>query len=265
MAKSKTEANIHTKRYVEAVFEKRLREEGFSCPDDKYLCWYRISASGIVNAIYFQSSWTNLPLMLNTHYGIFPLFTKPIYIPSVIGPGNIIDDVRFFYQPLVEDNPDVPMERIWYSSDILVYAPGRDGKGIFTFDGILLPKMNSITSIEECYQFHKQRRLDISFISYKTAADHFQCLPASFVDLAVWVDDEEVYPYCETSILKQVKIWMHKCAKFPDKKEFREELQHWEQLKTAILDGGREKYLKILEQRRLENIRFINKRLGISI
>lgn len=264
MAKSKTEANIHAKRYVEAVFENRLREEGFTCPDDKYLCWYRVSASEIMNTIVFHSPWERLPVELNIHYGVYPLFIKPIYTSSIMAQRNFMDNVRFCRQPLVEDCPTNNMGYIPFSSNISVYAPGREGKGIFTFDGILLPEMNRITTVEDCYLFHKQRRLAWSGNFYETTADKFHSLSSSFIDLAVWVNDVEVYPYCEISILDNINSYTHKCRRFPNRKEFLEELQHWQLLKNAISDNGRAEYLRILEQRKSENIQFISKRLNIS-
>ena len=58
------EINLHTKRYVQAVFGKRLQDEGFTCPNDKLLCLYRVKHDKIVNSIVFFSPWANMPVML---------------------------------------------------------------------------------------------------------------------------------------------------------------------------------------------------------
>jgi len=36
-------ANLHAKNYVDAVFAQSLLDDGFVCPDDKSLCWYRVT------------------------------------------------------------------------------------------------------------------------------------------------------------------------------------------------------------------------------
>ena len=57
MAKNKTEINIHARKYIAAVFENRLREEGFSCPNEKLLCWYRIRKGELLDTVIFCSNW----------------------------------------------------------------------------------------------------------------------------------------------------------------------------------------------------------------
>lgn len=256
MARNKQEINIHTKRYVQAVFEKRLREEGFVCPDDKLLCWYRIKDETIVNSIIFYSAWSNMPVMLSIGYGIYPLFHKPPYTNGVNFPQGCYGQEEFTHQPIVENYPISNMAYTPFSDGIWVCAPGHDGKGIYTFDSVLLPKMDAITTIESCYQRHKAIRESKNYdrpVRYNSVSD-------TFVDEAIYMDDRDVYPYFENSIERHI-AWFQKCyAEKTDKKKYQQELQKWELRKSALLEGAREDYLHILERNRIENLAYMKKK-----
>ena len=257
MARNKQEINLHAKRYIQAVFEERLRKEGFVCPDDKLLCWYRLKNETIVNSIIFYSAWSNMPVMLSVGYGIYPLFQKPPYSSSVNCPQRPVEQEVFTHQSLVENYPISNMAYTPFSDEIWVAAPGNDGKGIYTFDRILLPKMDAITTIESCYRRHKADREDVS---YEDRAVNFNTISDIFVDEALYLDDTDVYPYCEKSVEKHL-TWFQKCyEEKPDKKKYQMELQKWELRKSALLDGTREEYLKILERNRLDNLLYMKKK-----
>ena len=84
MSPKKQLRNLHAKAYIQEVFESILRAEGFQCPDDRLLCWYRIHNEEVVNSIIFYTQYPNLPLMLGIGYGIFPSFQKPFYLSNVV-------------------------------------------------------------------------------------------------------------------------------------------------------------------------------------
>lgn len=250
MAKGKTELNIHAGRYVQSVFENRLREEGFTCPDEKRLCWYRLNNGEIVNSIVFFSVWSNMPLMLSVGYGIHPLFQKPVYTGSVNFPKRPIEAEHFLQQPLVENRPINAMGYIRYAEDIQVMAPGCNGRGIFTFDEILLPQMNSVESVETCYLRHKNKRLNYK---HDDIATKFASISDIFVDEAIWVGDTEIYPYCIARTNNLIELYQQYCKNDPDNKRYHTELHSWELRKSALVDGTRREYLKVLEKRKLEN------------
>lgn len=261
MATSKQLINIHVKRYVEAVFEKRLREEGFTSPNDKNLCWYRVNGE-LINSIIFYSCWSSLPVNLDIGYGIHPLFQKPAYTTSAVYPQRPLDSDILCGQLLVENCPVNAMGLTCYSSDIQVYAPGRDGRGAYTLDGIILPEMNSARSIEDCYMLHKQRYIADN---RRHPATQFTNLSAVFIDEALYVDDSDVYPYCAQRIEDIIELYQRYCLEKPDQKEYRMNLQEWEERRTALFDGGRKEYLGILERRRDTNLNYLRKKLGITL
>lgn len=261
MANNKKLIQHHAKKYIEDVFESRLREEGFSCPNDRYLCWYRVNGGEIVNALVFFSCWSNIPVMLEIGYGIHPLFQRPAYTTNVNYPKRPIDNELFREQPLVEDVPIGAMGYIRYAEDIQVMAPGHGGKGIYTFDGIILPQMDSVHTIEECYLLHKQNLLNSA---YDDLAAKFSGLSSVFIDEAIYVDDAEVYPFCKQQVTKMIALFQKQCANYPSNKDYLIALHSWEQRRAALFDGSREEYLSILGNRKNENTKYLKTKLGIT-
>ena len=265
MARNKTVINIHAKNYIAAVFEKRLREEGFTCPDDKLLCWYRVQGDQILNSIIFFSPWSNLPLMMDIGYGIHPLFLEPVYTNSVHFTKRPIDDDRFVRQPIIENVPVDDMQYSIYSPEIWVDTPGHPGKGIYTLDEIILPKMQQVHSAEDAYEFHKKRRMDAQVPPFLDHERPLGVLSKSFIDMALYADDKEVYPYCEKESNKFASWYREKVLRNPGKKELAKQADEWEALLTAFTEEGREVYLKQLELRKQENIRHLRKKLGVTV
>lgn len=263
MAKNKTVINAHTKQYVQQVFERRLREEGFVCPDDKLLCWYRIKNQEVVNSLIFCSAWTQLPLFLDIGYESAPLFTEPVYIPNV----NFNETVHFRHDCFqrtgnFEAGSFKNANLIPYSPDIQIYAPGHAGRGIYTFDEILLPFFEQTATIEACYCAHKQFHLDHDT---RLGGRLFGDASREFIDEAVYLDDAEVYPYCTDRIDNAIMLYTELTQRKPKDQKLPEILNHWEQLKVAIGDGGRKEYLDVLNSRKERNIAKLSKRLGVTI
>ena len=249
--------NIHAKHYIDEVFSARLREEGFLCPDDKSLCWYRIKGEEIVNSIVFYSAWTTIPIHLSIGYGIHPLFLKPVHTTSVSYPNSPISDETFRYQALVEDFPISRMMYTPYSGDIPVYAPGRNGRGIFTFDGVILPKMESVRTMQKVYQMHKEL---LFATGYGQKKDIVYNVPATFCDEAIYMNDTEMYPYFVPGSARNIDTFRELCQTKPNNKEYKVSLQEWEARRNALLsDTGRLEYLAILERRKAANMKQLKK------
>lgn len=233
--------NTHTKRYVDAVFAEKLRKEGFACPDDRHICWYRVMNDTVVNSIVFYSVWPNMPILLFAGYGIHPLFEKPVYTTNAFFSGRPVDPDRFKEQPLMKKDA---MNRV-FANDIQVMVPNDGKNGLHIFEDVILPKMENVTSVESCYQLHKNRHLDIKHNDLKIK---FGNLSGVFVDEAIYVGDSEVYPYCLENA--QRRIEMLKDAWRPSR---RAACKLWERRKDALLGNTREDYLQELDRRMSEN------------
>ena len=263
MAKNKTEINIHTKRYVQEIFEARLREEGFICPDDKLLCWYRVKNQEVLNTLIFCSAWPQMPLFLDIGYESAPLFTEPVYIRNV----NFNDSTHFrfdcFHRTAILESESISKANLApYSPDIQVYAPRHGGRGIYTLNEVLLPMFEKTASIEDCYSASKQYHID----QYtRFGGKLFANASREFIDEAIYLDDTEIYPSCRVRTEEALRLYQKLVAKKPTDKALQDILHHWEQLHTALFEDGREVYLDILELRKQKITAKLEKKFGIVI
>lgn len=265
MAKNKTLMNIHAQKYIEQVFVNRLKEEGFFCPNDKNLCWYRVIDEQVVHSIVFFSCWSAMPIMIDIGYGCYPLFQKPVYTPSVYFVKRPSNTHTFCEQLLEEENPPGQMQVYRrYSEDILVDVPPQGGKGIYTLDKIILPKMKDVETIEDCYRFHKQQ-LSKQLLRYG-AADlpmYFQKYPnmlfGTFIDEALYFEDTQFYPPAIMKAEEVIERRKNTLSDKPNDVQAQKELQEWELRRSALVDGNHKGYLEILEKRRLANIAYLKK------
>ena len=265
MAKNKTVINIHARNYIAAVFEKRLREEGFTCPNDKLLCWYRVQGNQILNSIIFFSPWSNLPLMMEIGYGIHPLFSEPVFTNSVHFTKRPSCDDCFLEEPIIENAPINSMGYSIYSPEILVDAPGHPGKGIYTLDQIILPKMAQVHSVEDAYVFHKKRRQDSCVPPVYDPQNPLGSMSKCFIDMALYSGDSELYPYLMTVVNRKAVWYRQQAGQNPNKKELAKQADEWEALLTAFTDEGRRKYLEHLCMCKAKNIQYLKKKLGVAI
>lgn len=242
--------NLHARNYIQAVFADRLKEEGFVCPNDKLLCWYRVVNNELIQSIYFFSQWSNLPLMMEIGYGIHPTYHKP-FSSSDVYISNQPYDERFY---TVAIGSDLPVQHYSpYSPDILVYAPKNDGSGITTLDHVVLPTMNSIKSVEECYRFHRKMYCHSSF-----------GMSTIMIDEAIQLGNTAAFPNCNRALDKMISVYGKNCEQYPSKKEYQDKLQYARHQKAALLTENRKAYMDILEQRSAKNLQQL-KKWGILI
>lgn len=255
MAKNKTIINIHAKRYIQAVFEARLRDEGFHCPDDKLLCWYRIRGSDMFDTVIFRSAWTNLPLSMDILYEVSPLFFAPLRTQNV----NYNDSTHIRFDCLrhfsnLEKGPISEANMAPFSPDVLVYAPKHGGRGIYAFNEVILPAIDAIHTINESYQIHKE-------VQYRSPNKSCWFWNASreYVAEAIYVNDTEVYPYCRKRIERALSMYRDLAWMRPSNREISIILEDWELLRTALFEDGRMEFLDILEQRKIRTKRLLKK------
>ena len=259
--KSKTLCNVYAKRYIDDVYTEKLQEAGFVCPDDKHLCWYRVRNKEILDSIIFFSCWSNVPVHLDVAYGMQPLFTPPVFTNSVYFPNRPNDPICFRETYLREDGSGKILS-MRYSEEIQVYAPGYNGRGIYTLEQELLPLMESIKSFEDIYSHAKKLKFESD--PHITIEQAFWVASGAFIDLIIYLNDQDLYPYCHERTSRAITWAERDCRRHPGRKDLKVALQHWKERETAFT-GGRDAYLKILEQRKEENIQFLNKKLGIII
>ena len=269
--------NAHTKNYVRAVFEDRLREEGFVNLDERYLTWYRIVDECVINSIFFTSRWNVLPVNLTIHYGIHPLFAAPHVQRTVCMADEPLDNERFMRQSIVEDHPVYGMHYAPYSPDAQIYAPEIAGRGVYTFNGLLLPKMNSVHTVEDCYRLHKQYYMDqdleytdemkayIRTVLRRSDEEQRFCLISpTFVEEAIYTNDTSLFPVMKKILDERIakETAAHQGA--VQEREQRERLNRYIRLRNILSGGNREEYLSVLDSRRKENLAKLRSRLAIQ-
>ena len=243
--------NEHAKHYIQAVFADRLQAEGFECPDDNLLNWYRIVNKEVIHSICFFSHWSNLPLMMCIAYGVHPLFVVPFHTTDV-HVSVPVNDERFYIQTITEA---VPKKRFApYADDILVYAPQADGRGIYTLESIILPQITAVQTIEQCYRFHREQ---MSKQSGK--------MTPTIIDEAIYLNDITAYPKCKLSVSKLIMIYQGQCENNPSNKHYKEMLLQLQQQDRALCDNAREEFLLVLEQRTQKTIKLLKKKFGITV
>lgn len=256
MKNKKAITKKHASGYIAAVFADSLRSAGFVCPDDDLLCWYRRRSDEVVNSIIFRSLWSQLPLFLEIRYGIIPSFAMPVRIKSVVN-NDYPDEELFVNAPLAENYPNGgTMAR--FSLDAQVYAPLQDGRGLYTFEKLILPEMDRIQTIQEAYNFHKNRRINHPMAKNCPPEQQFYELSKTFIDMALWVDDSDMYEYAAARISQQNGLWEALSIKFPQRQIYAQELIEWKRLQKVFENKERDSYIAELTQRANRNAQLLN-------
>lgn len=250
MANNKIIRNSHAKKYIEAVFASRLREEGFAPSSDTLLCWHRIVNNEIVNSIGFFSRWANLPLMLEIGYGIYPLFVKPFHYSDVYLPNRPWDE-RFFEVKITEPSVNTFAP---YSSDTMVLSPAEQGRGISTFDSIILPQMDSVRTIEECYRINRKLSQPRPF-----------GMTLTMIDEAILLNDILAHDNCKRAVEKMLVYYKKQSELYPNQKEYKEALTQIQIQKAALWDKKCEEFLASIQHRKQQNLALMTKRYGITL
>lgn len=247
MSKSKRAPLIlsEVKQYVQEFYAKRLTEEGFVSLDENDFRWCRIINGEIFNSVCFFTRYSTVPVWLQIGYGMHPFFREP-YIPKHPYIYDLHEHEEIFSQQFlfnlgsnsltVEDN----------ESDSLVVCINQESKETYTFDNIILPRLEKGKTIEDCYALHKQHYMNLTFYPVE---QRFGYLSETFIDEAIYVDDREVYPYLLPTLDKYIRLYQDHIRRKPNNKEYLETYALQERLKSVLEDGGREEYLAELALR----------------
>lgn len=267
--------NIHTKKYIQAVFEESLRAAGFANLDERYLTWYRIVDDCVVNSVFFTSRWNMLPVELSIHYGIHPLFALPHVQRRVCMPDEPLDNERFMRQAIVEDHPVNGMHYGSYAPDVQVCAPGIAGRGLYAFNGLILPKMNSVHTVEDCYRLHKQYYLDQkeeypdemkryirTVLGRSDEEQRFCLISPTFVEEAIYTNDTSIFPAIMKILDERIANEIASCRGAAPDKAQQESLSLYVLLRNILADGRQEAYLPVLELRRKKNMKKLQSKLA---
>lgn len=240
--------NKHVSNYVQSVFANKLCLEGFSNYKEQNISWFRIKNDELINSIIFNTSWTKFPVILDACCGVYPLFSD-VYLTC-----QAFDDYLngFDFECFKRENIcELDASLMIFSEDAKVLCNEQLGYGVHTLDNIILPRMNSINSVSDCYQFHKQWRIKVAA---KEPEYMYYNLSSTFIDEAIYLDDEELYPHCIRRVNEMIKICSKWAIESPKNQKYVRLLEEYRLRQHALLDGARNEYLEILEQRKQKNM-----------
>ena len=205
-----------------------------------------------MNYFIFSTSWSCLPVLLSLEYGITPLFETPFHIKGITY-NKWVDDI-------ILTNP-LPGLIEGSKTKFLDGVPAYVGHGSRIWE-VLLPEMDRIHTIEEAYIHHKNRCLYAMELepSPTLRFGKYGLLTRTMINMALWVDDQEMYPYALLTIDEKVDDYEFRCKRQPDKIEYRKELATWQRLQAVLKDGGRDDYIAELARRIEKNTRLVKGR-----
>lgn len=242
----------HVRQYINATIAGKLRFEGFVSNKKDGIFWYRVKNGNVVQAIYFFTQYSYLPVTLEIGFGCHPLFISPEFSCGPILrdlPGNEV----LYPQYILMGNANT-----CYAENILVSVPEDDSLVLNILDKIL-HVLDSATTPSICFDIHKKWR------EKAIANNVYIDVTPQFVDEVIFWEDRDLYPYCEKYILYRERLLENALLKNPKSKRYNNELAYLQLLKRPIVDGVREEHLMLLHQRELDTIRMLEKHTGIKI
>lgn len=261
MAKNKTMLNVHAQRYISAVFQQKLIQEGFTCPDDKLLCWYRIRNSEILDTVIFYTRWERFPIMMEILYECAPLYFAPIRINNVAFKETHANRSDCYRSCMVLEGTGVDEANIGiFSTDIMVYAPQHGARGLFTLTDVVFPYFDGAQTASDCYRQHKQARLEC--VDEETGAVYYGDMSKEFIEEVLWDKDTEMYGYSKTRIEAAINMCEEILAENPGRRSYVAMLKDWKQLRSAFLEGGWATYEIKLAKCAGKNLSHITRMLG---
>ena len=256
----KTIANQHAQAYIREVLAEQLIQQGFVSRRGQDIHWYRVVNGEILQAVLFNTQWAALPLLLTISYSCHPLFITPefpksVHVSSLLRSIEAFNPGRYIFK---QHNNMV------YAPDIAVTCPNDKYKGADILADTL-SMLNSVSSIEQCYMIHKEHYIKVAEICNLPPEELFWNISPDFMDEVVYLNDVEMYPYCERRIISE----LNRLGKAQEIRKLhnveKAELESLEHLKNAVIEGKRDAHLAILAERRLESIRKLKRQTGIEL
>ena len=226
-----------------------LRENGFVSYKNEDLSWYRIFNGEVLQAVYFYSGSPRVPLMLRFVFGCHPLFLEPLI------PHPFSDNGRKLRTP----NEMFEMLHWSFSLNLalkmnengLILSLPNHGEAVM-IEKYLLPLLNKVKTEKMAYERHKE----IIYKSRaKTGLPYSNQVPFRLAEEAVYMGDEELYPLCRESALREQEYIL--CDYDALMKVYADQmLEYFE-------TGDRAKYMQLMEERKQNTLKLLKKKLNI--
>lgn len=236
----------HYQRWARAHFSEKLKKAGFVSYGNEDLSWYKVVNNEVLLTVYIYASFSIASIGM-VGYGIHPLFINAPVPQKAYVSGWSDNEV------MIQVFLRAPVNRL-FDANTFVMCPDTPERGAECLDNIIFPLFSNIHNIEDCYAFHKQRWIEAEKRrEVRGDSPDYPFATNDFIDMAIYMEDKEIYPKCVHD-LESRRNWSNK------KEQARMELQ-----RQVFELGQREEYLKVLEKRRNQFVRRLNKKLGFSI
>ena len=249
--------NEATRRYVEEIWAERLRGEGFVCPDEKLLCWYRVVNKEIVHFICFNTNYSDIPVWLNVAWGAYPLFVHPYYIRNVNDRSTPLPFDLSEIIPIHEAGVTIKQFR----DDIPAYVPAAGTCGLWLLEDRILPWLNRSQCEASCYQAHLSDRMRGKAVEN---GRYVGSITRQMALYTIYMENSAAYSHCLKEATDSVERYTKLCASKPNNQQFRQGLQEWSYVLHMLEGGNREEFLLNLEHRKQKTLKWL-KKMGIPV
>lgn len=237
--KAPIDKKVHMQRWVRTCFPEKLKKEGFISYQDEDLSWYKVINGEVLLTVYLYTDAPIPPMFPLIGYGMHPLFIPAPVPQKVVLRGWADNEVmtRVYF--------DFPM--VQFDRETYVLCTDSPERGAEKLDEVVFPLFSKIHTIEDAYLHYKDKYLQ----EYRRRPS--VVLTRDFMDMAIYLDDIEMYEICLNS-LKHIK-----------KVSPKDEPKRTDAQIAAIEGGQREAYLQVLEMRKKRFVRTLENKLGLTV
>ena len=260
---TKSEGFAHVQRFVREVYADRLRQAGFSSYRGEDIHWFRLVNNEVIHAVYFRSSCSRFPLMLEMGYGCHPLFIPPLLKRSpFMAPILSYEQIDYAIPELIPGSTPMGMQHsfihglrnnIYRMPDVMVHCPIDEETRQMILDKVL-SLLDPIDTPAACYALHKDRR------EGEIENDAWLTMTPYFVDEVLYWEDKALYPYCSLYI-EGKREWLETVKQEGKlkRKVDQEELAQLNVLHDVFLSKNREQYVQQLSEKARKNLAQLKK------
>lgn len=240
----------HMQRYAKRFFAEKLLAHGFVSYQDENLSWYRVINGEVLQSVYLFTAFSMDPILPFIGFGMTPLFVEVPLPQEVCVRGGLGNDERMTIVCM-----DPPRQQV--AEDIWVQSTCSEECGAEKLDEEVFPILDRIHSISDAYEFYKSRYFDTARLCREKGLDDQIWVSDQFVDIAIYLDDKEMYPYCQ----KRIEHTMDLASS-----GYYRTMRDIERINLryhAVVEGDRDMYLVELELRKKSFRTKLKNRVGV--
>ena len=240
----------HMQKYARRYFAEKLRAHSFVSYHDEDLSWYRVVNGEVLQSVFLFYAFPMIPLLPYIGYGMTPLFIETpvpqdVYVQSGLRRDELMTAVCM----------DPPRHQV--AEDIWIQSTWSDECGAEKLDEEVFPILDRIHSISDVYEFYKSRHFETVRINQEQGWDYHINVSDHFVDMAIFQNDKQMYPYCQERIERMLKRVPR--GKYWTKQDAARTMLRY----RAIAEGQRDMYLEELEKRKKAFEKKLKNKVGI--